>query len=88
MAITNFIPTVWSENLYTQLDRRYIAVSHCNRDYEGEIKEKGSVVNIIGVGAVNVFDYNKDTDMSAPQAPLGHASHPGNRPGQGLQFPD
>lgn len=68
MAITNFIPTVWSENLYTQLDRRYIAVSHCNRDYEGEIKEKGSVVNIIGVGAVNVFDYTKDTDMSAPQA--------------------
>ncbi len=68
MAISNFIPTVWSENLYTQLDKRYIAVSHCNRDYEGEIKEKGSVVNIVGVGTVNVFDYTKDTDMSAPQA--------------------
>ena len=40
MAITNFIPTVWSENLYTQLDRRYIAVSHCNRDYEGEIRRR------------------------------------------------
>lgn len=68
MAISNFIPTVWSENLFTQLDKKYIAVRHCNRDWEGEIKEKGSTVNVVGVGAVSVFDYTKDTDMSAPQA--------------------
>ena len=33
MAITNFIPTIWSENLLTALDKKYIAVSHCNREY-------------------------------------------------------
>lgn len=68
MAISNFIPTVWSENLYTQLDKKYVAVGNCNREFEGDIREKGSVVNIVGVGAVTVFDYTKDTDMSAPQA--------------------
>ncbi|MBQ9080179.1 MAG: P22 coat protein - protein 5 domain protein [Clostridia bacterium] len=68
MAISNFIPTVWSENLYTQLDKKYIAVRHCNREFEGDIKEKGSMVNIVGVGDVSVFDYTKDTDMSEPQA--------------------
>ena len=26
MAITNFIPTIWSENLATSLDKQYIAV--------------------------------------------------------------
>ncbi len=67
MAIKNFIPTIWSENLYNKLDEQYIAVKHCNRDYEGDIRQKGAVVNIVGVGAVNVFDYTKDTDMSAPQ---------------------
>ena len=67
MAISNFIPTLWSENLYTQLDAQYIGVKHCNREFEGEIKQKGSVVSIVGVGAVNVFDYTKDTDMSSPQ---------------------
>ena len=36
MAITNFIPTIWSENLLTSLDKQYIAVANCNRDYEGE----------------------------------------------------
>ena len=67
MAISNFIPTVWSENLYSQLDKKYIAVNHCNREFEGDIKEKGCTVNIVGVGEVSVFDYTKDTDMSDPQ---------------------
>lgn len=67
MAITNFIPTVWSENLYQALDKKYIAVANCNRDFEGDITQKGSVVKICGVGDVTVGDYTKDTDMSAPQ---------------------
>ena len=68
MAITNFIPTIWSENLYNALDKEYVAVAHCNREYEGEIKNKGSVVKICGVGNINVTDYTKDTDMANPQS--------------------
>ena len=67
MAINNFIPTVWSENLYTELDRQYIGVKHCNREFEGDIRGCGSTVKICGVGAINVGDYTKDTDLSAPQ---------------------
>lgn len=66
MAITNFIPTVWSENLYQALDKQYIAVAHCNRDFEGDIKEKGNVVKICGVGNVVVSDYTKNTNMKNP----------------------
>ncbi len=68
MAITNFIPTIWSENLYSALDKKYIAVAHCTREYEGEIKNKGSVVKICGVGNIDVTDYTKDTDMANPQS--------------------
>ena len=67
MAITNFIPTIWSENLYEELDKQYVAIANCNRDFEGDIKNKGSVVKICGVGTVNVSDYTKNTDMSDPQ---------------------
>ena len=67
MAITNFIPTVWSETLYNNLEKKYIAVSHCNRDFEGDIKEKGAVVKICGVGNITIGNYTKDTDMSTPQ---------------------
>ena len=65
MAITNFISTVWSETLISQLDCEYIGVANCNRDFEGDIKGKGSSVQIANIGDINIFDYTKDTDMQA-----------------------
>ena len=67
MAITNFIPTIWSENLLSSLNNHYIGVANCNRDYEGDIKQRGSSVKICGVGDITIGDYTKDTDMSTPQ---------------------
>lgn len=66
MAITNFISTVWSENLYKQLDAKYIGVANCTREWEGDIRRKGDRVKICGVGPISVFDYTKNTNMSAP----------------------
>ncbi len=67
MAITNFISTIWSENLYKQLDKKYVGVMNCSRDYEGDIKNQGSVVKICGVGGVNIADYTKNTDLDSPE---------------------
>ena len=66
MAITNFISTVWSENLYRELDKQYVAAANCNRDYEGEIREQGSSVKICGLEPVSISDYRKNTDIVAP----------------------
>ena len=66
MAITNFIPTVWSESLYQELDKKYVGVANCNRDFEGEIHEKGNTVRICGVGNVVVSEYTKNSNMNAP----------------------
>lgn len=69
MAVTNFIPAVWSrallENLHTNLVFGQPAV--INRDYEGEIAGAGSSVKIHSIGAITVSDYTKNTDMSAPE---------------------
>lgn len=65
MAITNFIPTVWSETLTKELDKQYVGVRNCSREFEGEIKGKGSVLKICGVGPINVFDYEKNIDMDS-----------------------
>ena len=67
MAIVNFISTVWSENLLKQLDKKYVGVLNCNREYEGDIKNQGAVVKICGLGDINISDYTKNTDMSAPE---------------------
>ena len=67
MAITNFIPTIWSENLLSSLDKNYITVSHCNRDYEGEIQGKGSRLKICGIQPVSVQTYIKGSQITAPE---------------------
>lgn len=64
MALTNFIPTIWSETLWRELDKKYYAVGNCNRDFEGEIKNQGDTVKINGVSAVTISDYTKNNNFS------------------------
>ncbi len=64
MSITSFIPTVWSETLTKELDKQYVGVRNCTREFEGEIKGKGSSLRICELGPINVFDYNKNQDMN------------------------
>lgn len=66
MAITNFIPTVWSETLYEQLNNKYIGIANCSRDWEGDIKQCGDRVKICGVGPVSVFNYQKNSTIPDP----------------------
>lgn len=67
MAVNNFIPTVWSESLLHELDRKYVGVANCNREFEGDIREQGSKVRICGLDAVTVASYTKNTNMNAPE---------------------
>ena len=67
MAISNFIPTLWSETLYRELEKNYVAVKLSNREFEGVIKGEGDRVKICGIGPVNVFTYTKNTNMPAAQ---------------------
>lgn len=68
MSISNFIPVIWSEQIHQSLDEQYIAVAHCNRDFESEVKSKGgNKIKICGVGTINVHPFNPDGDLEAPQ---------------------
>ncbi len=67
MSLNNFIPTVWSEALFKELDKSYCGVKLCNREYEGLIKAAGDTVKINGIGAVTVASYTKNSDIAAPE---------------------
>ena len=67
MSIEHFTGTVWSESLLKSLNEKYVGVANCFRDFEGEIKEKGSVVRMCGITGVNVSTYKPNTDMNDPQ---------------------
>ncbi len=43
-----------------------MAVKNCSRDFEGDIKNVGDTVKIVGVSPITVFDYTKNTNMHAP----------------------
>ena len=64
MAINDFISTVWSETLYSELKKEYVGVANCSRDFEGEIKAQGDTVKINGITGVTTFVYDKNTDFS------------------------
>ncbi len=50
MAYTNFIPSVWAEAINRELERACVFVEDCNRQYEGNVSDKGDSVHILGVG--------------------------------------
>lgn len=68
MSVQSFIPTIWSETLQKSLNEKYVGVANCSREYEGEIRKKGSRVRILNVGEVNVSTYTPNTNMSNPQS--------------------
>lgn len=67
MAITTFIPELWSARLLYALEKSHIATNLVNRDYEGLIQNQGDTVHIGSIGAITVSSYMANSDMSAPE---------------------
>lgn len=62
-----FIPEIVHAKLLEEREKAAIAVKHCNREYEGDIKSKGDRVKILTPGEVELFDYVRNQDMGDPQ---------------------
>lgn len=67
MAITTFIPEIWSARLLYALDKAHVATNLVNRNYEGVIANQGDTVHINSIGAVTVKDYTKNTNIADPE---------------------
>ena len=63
MSIATFIPTLWNARLLANLDNEHVATNFVNRDYEGEIKQKGDKVKVNSNGDITIKKYNKDNDI-------------------------
>lgn len=67
MAITTFIPELWSARLLYALDKSHVAANLVNRNYEGQIRQQGDTVHINSIGTVTVNDYTRNTDINDPE---------------------
>ena len=55
MAVTNFIPTIWSARILTALSKTHVAGAICNRDYEGDAN--GEAVKITSITDPTINSY-------------------------------
>lgn len=62
MAVTNFIQSIWSKKIQDDLELKCKLVDNCLRDYEGDVKQAGSV-KILGVGEPTIGTYNSGVDI-------------------------
>lgn len=76
MAITNFIPEVWSAKLLTALEKNlvYGAAGVVNRDYEGEISQFGDTVHITNLVDPTIGSYTAHTDITIEDVDDGTAT--------------
>lgn len=66
MAITTFIPELWSARLLENLRKNHVATNLVNTDYEGMITGQGDTVHINSIGDIQIKNYTKNTDMASP----------------------
>lgn len=69
MAITNFIPEVWSAQLLSSLKKSlvYAGPTVVNRNYEGEITDSGDTVRITSISRPTVATYIKNSTTITPE---------------------
>jgi hypothetical protein len=63
MAVTNFIQSIWSKKIQDDLELKCKLVDNCLRDYEGDVKQAGSV-KILGVGEPTIGAYDSGVDIN------------------------
>ena len=81
-----FIPEITHAKLLKEREKAAIAVKHCNRSYEGNIKAQGDRVKILTPGEVELFEYTRNKDMNDPQIIDGAAQYLDITESQAFQY--
>lgn len=69
MAVTHFIPEIWSAELLTSLKKSlvYAGPTVVNRNYEGDIAQAGDTVKITSISRPTIATYTKGSTTITPE---------------------
>ena len=67
MAISTFIPKVWSARLLENYRRALVIGALCNRNYEGDIAQWGDTVHVGHLADITVKPYTPNVDIDDPE---------------------
>ena len=68
-AYAAFIPELWSTKIVELLHKGCVMLQCVNRNYEGEIRQKGDTVHIRSFSAMTITDYDGSIEDAAYQTP-------------------
>jgi hypothetical protein len=68
MSLANYVPEIWDDRLLFAFERAHVFGALVNRDYEGQIKDKGDTVRIITPGPITVQAYSGTVTYQTPQS--------------------
>lgn len=63
MAISNFIPTIWSAAILENFKAAQVIIPTLNRQYEGEVAN-GNIVKVTGITTPSVQDYSSTRTLT------------------------
>lgn len=64
MAVTNFVPDIWSARILTALSTKHVAGAITNRNYEGDISSAGDSVKITSFTDPTISAYTAHNDLT------------------------
>jgi hypothetical protein len=66
MTVNNFIPEIWSAQVFQDYETKSVLSQLCNRNYEGDITGGGDTVRITKIGpiTVNTYTMNSTADIT------------------------
>ncbi|MEG0178319.1 MAG: hypothetical protein RR424_08905 [Oscillospiraceae bacterium] len=68
MAYQNFIPTVWNTAINRELEKSLVFAENTNRQYEGDVRQQGDSVRILGVGKPTITrTTDKNIELTAAE---------------------
>ena len=69
MAVTNFLPEIWSAQLLSSLKKSLVFAGPgvANRNYEGSIQSAGDTVRIVSISRPTIATYTKGSTTITPQ---------------------
>ncbi len=76
MSIAAFIPELWAKSIETARDEACVFAEDCNRQYEGEVRQAGDTVHILGVNRPTIHTVaraNAGNDIPSAEAIDGSA---------------
>jgi hypothetical protein len=64
MAVENFVPSIWANEILIRLRKAFVFGNIINTDYESDISGFGDSVRINEIGPITINDYTKNTDIT------------------------